>query len=230
MPQGQPWAWKLEVADNRRAPPAHARDPDKIGDQRADDAQADQAIGERMEMIDVGDRIRRRQEPRADHERHAKPERDSGHGGQTGDLPGGEPCRSINPIANRSPGHQRKPKRERKRVARERRDRRQPVGNLDLKVTKRECVIAGERKVAQRREGEGEQELVAARSGNRGLELIGIDAEDRVDKDRQRAGDDDEARGQAKPTKRRTVTRNGVDQTIDECRRLWGRRFDRRPV
>ena len=43
-------------------------------------------------------------------------------------------------------------------------------------------------------------------------------------------GDDEDARRDAEPSKRRAAARDGVEQAPDERRRLRGRRFDRRPV
>ncbi len=181
-------------------------------------------------MIDVGDRIGRRQEPGSDHQPHAEPERDPRHDREARDLARGETRWRIDPIADRGPRHQRKPERERKGVAGEGRQRRQPVGNLDAQMAKRQSVIAGQREIAQRGEGEGEHELIAARRGDRRLDLVRIDADKHAQKDGERAGNDDDAGRDAQPPKRGTVTRNGVDQAIDECRRLRRRRFDRRPV
>ena len=123
--------------------------------------------------------------PDADHQSHAEPERDPGHDREARDLAGGETRRPINPIADRGPCHQRKAERERKGVAREGRQRRQPVRNLDAQMAKRQSVIAGEREVAQRGEGEGEHELIAARPGDRRPELVRIDADERAHKDRR---------------------------------------------
>ena len=55
--------------------------------------------------------------------------------------------------------------------------RRQPVGNFDAKMPKRQPVIAGEREIAQSGEGEREHDLIAARSGDRRPELVRIDVE-----------------------------------------------------
>ena len=186
LSQREQRARKLEIADNRRVPPAHAADPGEIGDHRADDSRADEAIGEGMEMVDLGHRIGRREEARPDHQSHAEPERDPRHDRQARDLAGGEAYGPVDPVADRSPRHQRKPERERKRVAGEGRERRQPVGNLDPEVAERQRVIAGEREVAQPGEGEGEGDLIAAGPGDRRLDLVRVDANERADENRRR--------------------------------------------
>ena len=98
-------------------------------------------------------------------------------------------------------------------------------------MLERQPVIAGERKVAQRREGEGEHDLIAAGAGDRGLELGRIDVEQRPQENRERNRDDDRARRHAEAPERGAAARDRVDEARGECRRLLRRRLcDRRPV
>ena len=86
-------------------------------------------------------------------------------------LPAVRPGRRVEPVADRAAGHQREAEGERDRVAGERGERRQPVGNLDVEVAEREPVVAGQREIAQRGEAEGHQDLVAAGRREGRLEL-----------------------------------------------------------
>ncbi len=131
-------------------------------------------------------------------------------------LAGGETRRPIDPIADRSSHHQRKPERERDRIARERRERRQSIGNLDPEMAQRQPVVAGERKIAQRSEGEGQSDLIAARPGDRRLEFIRVDADQRAQKNDRGNGDNQDARRHAQPSKRLAMTADGLDQTAGE--------------
>ena len=182
-------------------------------------------------MVDLGDRVGGEDEAEADDEPHAEPERDPGDDRQAGDVAGGEPGRRIKPVADRAAGDERKAERERDRIAGERGQRGQPVGHPDADMAERQAVVARQRQVAQRGEAEGEQDLVAAGRGKGGPELERIDAHQRAHKDRQRNGDDQDARRQTGAPQRDAMALDGRDESLNETRGIRGRRrAARRPV
>jgi len=74
-------------------------------------------------MIDRRQRLGGEKEPETEHARHAEPESQTDDDRDVGDLPRGQRGASIDPIAHRRPGEQRKAQREGKGVAGEGRQR-----------------------------------------------------------------------------------------------------------
>ena len=91
----------------------------------------------------------------------------------------------VEPVADRAAGHERESQGERDGVAGERGERGQPIGNLDPQMPERQAVVAGQREIAQRGEGEGQSDLVAAGRRDRRLELAEVDMQQRAHEDGQ---------------------------------------------
>ena len=199
LSQGDERARHPEIAEDRSVPPAHPADPDEVDRQRGEGAEADQAIGEWIEVVDFSHRVGSGDEADADDESHAQPECDAGDHGQACDLSRRQAGGRIEPVADRAARHQRESQGERDGVAGERGERGQPVGNLDPQMPERQAVVAGQGEIAQRSEGESQSDLVAAGRRDRRLELADVDMQQRAHEDGQRDADDEKARRQSEP-------------------------------
>src|ERR1700722_4845159 len=146
LSKGEKRAGQAELEENRLY--LAAAHEGEIAEEKSKDAEAEDLIDRGIEMIDLADRGRFEKEADADDQAHAEPESDAGDQRQAGDLARRKARRAVDPIADRAARDERKAEREGNRIAGERGERGEPIGDLNLQMPQRERVIAGEREVA----------------------------------------------------------------------------------
>ena len=219
-PKRQYRAGHSEIEEHRLPAPAHENQHHEIAEQYREEGETDRLIRPARETIDFGDRIGIGNEADGEHEAHSQPKGDARDHGEARNFSGGEAGRAVEPEAHRPSGDEREAQRERDRIARERGERRQPVGNLGADMAQREPVIARQREIADRDEPERHRDLIPARGGEGRLEFAGVNPDQRATEDEGRNRDDQDAERHPESVQQNAVRSKNDGPAVDSARQF----------